>query len=669
MAIKKVTIQELNELAESKGGKCLSNEYLGDKTKLLWECSRGHAWKCDPGHIKQGRWCPVCNKEKRDLKSSQNMLHRMHEVAKRKGGECLSDKYNGFTEKYKWKCSNNHIWEAIASNIILKDTWCPKCRGLGYTEIENLKILIEIAHKKGGNCLSNKYLGDAIPLKWKCSVGHEWEAVPSSIKQGSWCRKCYEENVGVSKRKGLTFFKDIAINRGGKCLSTDYKNAHTKLFWECAEGHTWSATGHSINQGSWCPACNIFSGEEICRFYFEQIFRVEFKKCFPPFLKYAKGKRLELDGYNPEVKIAFEHQGLQHYKNVDFYHTANDTYEKVHQRDVLKKKLCEENDIKLVCIPSIGDILPLSELKSFLIKEFTASNIDFLVSNFPKIEEIEINYNKNRLSDLKEIAKQKGGECLSRVYFNPHTKLKFRCQLGHEWEATPHQIKNRNSWCLKCANLAAAKRLLTDISEIQNLAKQKEGECLSTSYNTAKEKLLWKCKFGHIWKAPLNNISQGCWCPKCVGRGNTEIENLEILRSIAKSKGGKFLSNEYFGGRKKYDWCCEKGHEWSASAENVKGGTWCPKCRGLGFSNEENLYYVNSIAQSKGGKCISAHYLGARNKIDFQCIEGHIWATTPDRIRRGMWCPICGRKKKQINHNSQKDNQIKLISENNSVQN
>jgi hypothetical protein len=47
----------------------------------------------------------------------------------------------------------------------------------------------------------------------------------------------------------------IAKNRGGKCLSEDYINNHTKLKWQCAEGHTWLATPRDVVRKTWCPQC------------------------------------------------------------------------------------------------------------------------------------------------------------------------------------------------------------------------------------------------------------------------------------------------------------------------------------------------------------------------------------------------------------------------------
>ena len=48
----------------------------------------------------------------------------------------------------------------------------------------------------------------------------------------------------------------IAESRGGKCLSTKYKDNKTPLVWICSKNHTWSAPLRRVkSSGSWCPYC------------------------------------------------------------------------------------------------------------------------------------------------------------------------------------------------------------------------------------------------------------------------------------------------------------------------------------------------------------------------------------------------------------------------------
>lgn len=92
--------------------------------------------------------------------------------------------------------------------------------------------------------------------------------------------------------------------------------------------------------------------EDKCRDIFEKITNKPFPTTRPGFLMNPEtGKNLELDGYNPELQLAFEYSGRQHYKYVSAFHSSEtDLHEQV-KRDTLKAQLCKENGIHLIVIP------------------------------------------------------------------------------------------------------------------------------------------------------------------------------------------------------------------------------------------------------------------------------------------------------------------------------
>src|SRR5207253_645949 len=52
------TIEEMRELAEARGGRCLSRTYKNMSKKLMWQCRQGHRWTARPHLVKPGQWCP-----------------------------------------------------------------------------------------------------------------------------------------------------------------------------------------------------------------------------------------------------------------------------------------------------------------------------------------------------------------------------------------------------------------------------------------------------------------------------------------------------------------------------------------------------------------------------------------------------------------------------------
>lgn len=103
-------------------------------------------------------------------------------------------------------------------------------------------------------------------------------------------------------------------------------------------------------------------GEMECRRVLEAIFQKPFSKARPDFLRNEVTGgiyNLELDCFNSELKIAVEYHGQQHYNFVPYFHRNKDRFINQKYRDVLKRKLCEENGIFLVTVPytvSVGDI-------------------------------------------------------------------------------------------------------------------------------------------------------------------------------------------------------------------------------------------------------------------------------------------------------------------------
>jgi hypothetical protein len=95
----------------------------------------------------------------------------------------------------------------------------------------------KLAREKEGKCLSTKYINSSTKLKW--SEGHSWEASPASVKYGSWCKICGYKKVASKKRATIDDMKNIAHERGGKCLSDTYINSRNKLHWICSDGHVW----------------------------------------------------------------------------------------------------------------------------------------------------------------------------------------------------------------------------------------------------------------------------------------------------------------------------------------------------------------------------------------------------------------------------------------------
>jgi hypothetical protein len=112
--------------------------------------------------------------------------------------------------------------------------------------------------------------------------------------------------------------------------------------------------------------------------------------------------------------------------------------------------------------------------------------------------------------------------------------------------------------------------------DMQSIAQQKGGKCLSKQYINSKEKLLWECNKGHMWEAtPFSIIVRKSWCPVCAGN---QPLGMDAMHKLAKINEGKCLSNIYKNCKTKMLWQCQFGHKFETTADNVKQGKWCPQC-------------------------------------------------------------------------------------------
>jgi hypothetical protein len=151
--------------------------------------------------------------------------------AKTRGGQCLSNTYIGTRHKYIFKCHRGHVFENKLSNIIYSDQWCPRC------------VI---------------YVGEEITRKaimdFKCNKGHIFKTSYNSlISNKSWCHSC---KVG---KRSISDMKELAAKNDGECLSSEYKNLITPLEWKCQNGHAFMRKPQYIYNGKgFCMECKKY---------------------------------------------------------------------------------------------------------------------------------------------------------------------------------------------------------------------------------------------------------------------------------------------------------------------------------------------------------------------------------------------------------------------------
>lgn len=356
--------------------------------------------------------------------------------------------------------------------------------------------------------------------------------------------------------------------------ATEHNGKKIKLLWQCSFGHIWEATADCIlHRHQWCPYCSSGLYERICREYFEQLFGNKFPKTRPQWLKNSRNNIMELDGYCNELNLAFEHNGKQHYSeskqfktNIKqrieddklkhilckehniflieipelFTFTKFENLRKVIKDFLLKNNIIIPNNFDTIQIDlkkaySNEEFLRFEQIKTFanskngkvLSEEYygwhschmwkcNVCNYEWFASPHniinggtwcPKCAKKAI----GTIEEMKKLAINKNGVCLSDEYINCKTKLTWQCnKCQYIWEATPIVVKNLDCWCPKCAGQGRP-----TMEYIKSLAETHGGKCLNPEeYKRSGDKLKWECQDGHIFEACYSNVRAGKWCPK-----------------------------------------------------------------------------------------------------------------------------------------------------------
>jgi hypothetical protein len=246
------------ENVAAHGGVMLT-PFKGLQARHRLRCASGHEWETLGIHTSNGSWCPVCAREhSAQAQRRSDGLEKLHAVAAARGGRCLADTYVNGRAHYLFECAKGHRWEATG-NAVIRKTWCRRCADAEagqrvaktLTCQNGLERLRDAARKHGGECLSSEYINQRTAYRFRCVAGHEWGQTGSVIWQGSWCARC----AHLAQRTPIETLRELAVARGGRCLSQENGGSGVKLTWECHRGHVWQAKPADVKSGHWCPNC------------------------------------------------------------------------------------------------------------------------------------------------------------------------------------------------------------------------------------------------------------------------------------------------------------------------------------------------------------------------------------------------------------------------------
>ena len=380
--------------------------------------------------------------------------------------------------------------------------------------------------------------GSSKRAKWKCALGHKWEAkIDNRTIHQSRCPYCANRKVWPGFNDLLTKNPKIANEADGWDPKTVTSGSNLQKNWICSLGHKWRVNINSrTSQNSGCPTCSN-------------------KRVETGFNDLATSRpEIALMAYKWDPKSVTEKSGSS------------------------KKWLCKEGHI------------------------FKAKVADMSNGRGCAVcggRQIEVGSN-DLATTHPAIALEADGWDPRTVGRGHRKRLQWRCFQGHSWLAQPNDRTGKDSGCPFCTNRKLLIGF-NDLSTTHPSFAIEAFEWNPTEITSAFSKnLSWKCQYGHIWESsPLSRTHQNTGCLVCLGKqilsGFNDLQTTHP--QLAKEADGWDPSTIIAGSNKLQWWICSEKHRWRAQPNSRTGGakTGCPTCSNSGFNPNDRgyLYFLN----------------------------------------------------------------------------
>lgn len=336
--------------------------YKNNKTKVCIICLiHGEFWQKPDKHINCKQGCPKCRGYYRTTEEFIELVEQKYK------GQFTFEKtvYQGSNTKVCITCKKHGDF-IITPHMLLRSQSCPKCgrERCGEAHSDNQETFMKKVEEKGLLNLYDfsevVYERSNVPIKLYCrekdKYGREhgeFYITPNGLLMGHRCPKC----SNLYRRTIEELIEDFRRVHGDKYNYSKvvFKNMRTKICIICPEhGEFWQLPyAHMIGQG--CPQCKMSHLEnKICQLLKNNDIEFEYESNINGILR-----RKTVDFYLPKLSIGIECQGGQHFYggfNRNDKVKANNIHYAVLRRDIEKRKVLDENNIKRFYFTDITDL-------------------------------------------------------------------------------------------------------------------------------------------------------------------------------------------------------------------------------------------------------------------------------------------------------------------------
>jgi hypothetical protein len=445
-----------------------------------------------------------------------------------------------------------------------------------------LEEMQQIARQRGGECLSIEYIRGRARLRWRCREGHEWWAAGESVKAAHWCPHCAIECNCVKRLLGIEKCREMARERGGRCLSDTYVNSRSPLLWECKRGHQWLSRPANVRSGHWCVVCaNERKSRDNTNLTIEAMQQLAARK---------GGKCISTafqNVYHPlEWQCAIGHRWVTKPANV------------------IAGSWCPE------CAPGLSERICRKVFEHLFGAAFPKVRPRWLLGTHGAPLELD-----GYCEQLKLAFKYQGAQ-----HFKPVRQFKV---IGRRLSALQARDETKRAECRKCG---------ITLIEIPYTVPNGNIEAHIRAE-------LRRAGFRHRrWHSrPQVDLDQ---------LEIVVDDRLAMCQAMARERGGTCESIRYLGQTVDLQWRCGKGHEWSKSPKAVRRGAWCVICRKVTWAAKhraETLMKIRGHVAKMGAQLKSKKFVSQNTPLQLLCGQGHRWTTSWASLRHDTGCPACRR--------------------------
>ena len=201
------------------------------------------------------------------------------------------------------------------------------------------------------------YKGYGLEVPIICPVHGEFKQSPQNHLSGRGCYKCGKASMAARQRYTRDELVELFRKEFGNKYDyshfkeEDYNNRKSKIKVICPKHGEWEVSiSNHLYRHSGCPSCKNSRGEEAVAEYLKKKgieYIPQYKISNVSLL--CLNKNILVDFYLPKYNTIIEFNGIQHYKDIQFFNER--TFEQQQWRDDSVRRYCDIHGIKLIEIP------------------------------------------------------------------------------------------------------------------------------------------------------------------------------------------------------------------------------------------------------------------------------------------------------------------------------